>query len=50
VVATSLGPFATQFPMVVALGFLLPFPIAKFPYLTIGDMAPLVGVPSFPFG
>jgi hypothetical protein len=50
VVTTSPGPFAAQFPMVVALGFLLPSPIAKFPYLTIGDMVPLVGVPSLPFG
>jgi hypothetical protein len=34
--------------MVVALGFLVPFPVTKSPSL-IG-MAPLVGVPSVPFG
>jgi hypothetical protein len=36
--------------MVVALGFLLPSPIAKSPSLVIDGMTILVNVPSFPFG
>jgi len=50
VVANSLGPSATQFPMVVALGFLFPSLATKYASLAFGGMTPLVGVPSLPFG
>jgi hypothetical protein len=50
VVIDSFGHFVAQFPMVVAMGFLLPSPIAKSPSLTIGGMILLVDVPSLPFG
>jgi hypothetical protein len=35
--------------MVVVLGFLFPSPIAKFPFITLGGIVSLVGVPSLPF-
>jgi len=50
VVTNSLGPFAAQFPMVVALGFLFPSLVTKYASLALGGMTPLVGVPSLPFG
>jgi hypothetical protein len=48
-VANSLGPSVTQLPM-VAIGFLFPSFATKSLALTLGGMAFLVGVPSFPFG
>jgi len=49
VVSNSLGHFVVQFPMVVAMGFLLPSPIAKSPFSAIDGMAPLIDVPFLPF-
>jgi hypothetical protein len=50
VVANSLGPSTTQFPIVVIVGFFLPSLVAKSLSLIVGGIAPLVGVPSIPFG
>ncbi len=49
-VIDSLGHFVAQFPMVVAMGFLLPSPTPKSLSLVIDGMIIIVDVPSLPFG
>jgi hypothetical protein len=50
VFAKFLGNFVAQLSMVIVLGFLLSCLITKSPSPNVDGMAPLVGVPYFPFG